>query len=288
LGKTEAEMYQALARLMDEPMAKGMSAVMDRYRREVIPTKAPRTQKDNLKELANLETAFGDCDPATIKPVDIYKYKDARGTTAKTRANRELALLSHVFTCAIEWGIVESNPCSVVRKFTEKPRKRYVEDWEYAAVFALASPTMQAAMEIAATTGIREADILALRWQDIREDGIPITQGKTGKKQIFEWSPRLRAAIDQLKAIERPVKSFCLFATSTGAKLTSSGFQTAWQRLMATAIERGVITERFTFHDLRAKAGSDAINPTELLGHQSPATTKRIYIRKPSKVTPIG
>ena len=57
---------------------------------------------------------------------------------------------------------------------------------------------------------------------------------------------------------------------------------------MNKSIEIGVIKKRFTFHDLRANAGSDAKgNAQELLGHASAVTTKRVYERKPAKVRPI-
>ena len=53
-------------------------------------------------------------------------------------------------------------------------------------------------------------------------------------------------------------------------------------------METGAIKERFTFQDLRAKAGSDAEdNAQKLLGHANAATTKRVYERKPAKVNPI-
>ena len=57
---------------------------------------------------------------------------------------------------------------------------------------------------------------------------------------------------------------------------------------MNKALETGVINERFTFHDLRATAGSDAEdNAQKLLVHASATTTKRVYERKPSMVKPI-
>lgn len=56
---------------------------------------------------------------------------------------------------------------------------------------------------------------------------------------------------------------------------------------MDRAIADGVIANRFTFHDVRAKAGSEHHDATELLGHQSSATTRRVYQRKPKKVKPI-
>lgn len=47
--------------------------------------------------------------------------------------------------------------------------------------------------------------------------------------------------------------------------------------------------QRFTEHDLRAKAGSDAESDeaaTKLLDHTSPATAKRHYQRAPVKRMP--
>ena len=56
---------------------------------------------------------------------------------------------------------------------------------------------------------------------------------------------------------------------------------------MAKAVEKGV--PRFTFHDLRAKSASDDTlqAATERLGHTSEETTKRVYVRKPTKVKPL-
>lgn len=289
LGKTEQEMYLALAKLNGQAsiLDDGMSGLFKRYAAEVVPSKAPRTQRDNLKELENLDKTFGKADPRKIKPIHIYQYLDARGKTARTRANREVALLSHVFSYAIRWGVVETNPCRDVRKFSEKPRNRYVEDWEYAAVYAIAPAIVQSAMEIASITGMRQGDILMLKRSDMTDTGIRITQGKTGTKQIFAWTPALRAAIEQATGIDRSVSSMWIFATTTGRRYSSSGFQTAWQRVMDLAMESGAIAERFTFHDLRAKAGSEHQNATDLLGHQNPATTRRVYQRKPKEVTPI-
>jgi len=123
LGKTESEMYTALAKIKDMDDGKGtMLEQFSRYEKEVIPTKAPRTQIDNLSEIKNLVKFFGKMLPANIKPKHVYAYMDARGEKAKTRANREKSLLSSVFSSMIRWGAVESNPCKEVKSFTEKAR----------------------------------------------------------------------------------------------------------------------------------------------------------------------
>jgi integrase len=283
-------MYQALAKLKTTDVRQGlMSEFFERYEKEIIPTKAPRTQIDNLSEIKNLKQAFGKMRPEHIKPKHVYAYMDARGAKAKTRANREKSLLSSIFSYLIRWGVVEDNPCKNVKGFQEKARNRYVEDWEYEAVLSLASPVLRAAMEIAATTGMRQGDILKLKYTDLTENGVPVTQNKTGKKQIFEWTPALKEAIQSAKQHPRHADSLIyIIANERGQQYTSEGFKCNWQRLMNKALETGVINERFTFHDLRAKAGSDAEdNAQKLLGHASATTTKRVYERKPSMVKPI-
>ena len=60
-----------------------------------------------------------------------------------------------------------------------------------------------------------------------------------------------------------------------------------WRRVMDKALERGHLTERFTFHDLRGKAGSDS-EDGGLLGHEDRRTLMRHYQRKPVKVTPLN
>ena len=116
----------------------------------------PSAGIENKSEIKNLKRAFGKMLPENIKPKHVYAYMDARGVASKTRANREKLLLSSIFSHMIRWGVVESNPCKVFKNFREKPRDRYVEDWEYHAVLALASPILRAAMEIAAITGTRQ------------------------------------------------------------------------------------------------------------------------------------
>ena len=282
LGQNESEMYQALAKLKTTDVRQDlMSEFFERYEKEIIPTKAPRTQIDNLSEIKNLKQAFGKMRPEHIKPKHVYAYMDARGAKAKTRANREKSLLSSIFSYLIRWGVVEDNPCKNVKGFQEKARNRYVEDWEYEAVLSLASPVLRAAMEIAATTGMRQGDILKLKYNDLTENGVPVTQNKTGKKQIFEWTPALKEAIQSAKQHPRHADSLIyIIANERGQQYTSEGFKCNWQRLMNKALETDVINERFIFHDLRAKAGSDAEdNAQKHLGHARATTTKKVYER---------
>jgi len=54
---------------------------------------------------------------------------------------------------------------------------------------------------------------------------------------------------------------------------------------MDKALAADPTMQRFTFHDLRAKAGTDG-DDWQLLGHLDQKTHSRIYDRKPRKVRP--
>ena len=124
----------------------------DRYLREVVPLKKPSTQRDNLRELENLLAFFND-PPAPlseIRPQHIREYLDWRSKTAKVRANREVALFSHIFTKAREWGYTDNaNPCMGVKKFKETGRDVYVSDDLFWRVFRCADYHIRQLMLVA-------------------------------------------------------------------------------------------------------------------------------------------
>ncbi len=263
-----------------------MTSIMDRYMAKVAPTKAPRTLKNYQREIRPLRTGFGHMLPDDIEPTDIYAYLDTRAPIA---GNREKALLSTIFSYAIRWGLASKNPCKLVKRNPERPRDRHVEDWEYRAVYALAPPMIQIAMDLARATGLRQGDVLRLKLTDAKEDGLHAHTSKTSKRLIFTLTPELEAVLDRSRAIQikgvHPLHP-AIIRNRSGRAYTGNGFRAVWQDLMVAAMTAEVIKERFTFHDLRAKAADGAENASELLGHDDPKTTNRVYRRAPRRVNP--
>lgn len=264
-----------------------MADLFDRYQREVMPHKAERTRRDNAHQMKRLRAALGHMRPSELRTVDVYTYRDARGEKSRVAANRELELLSHVCTKARQWGAMTHHPCLRVEKFRLKPRSRYVSDAEFELVRSLAPPMVQIAMDLALHTGQRRGDILALTRDDLTEAGILFRQGKTGKVLTVGWSDELRAIVERAKAIEPQVRRH-LVCTRSGKAYSGNGFNSVWQRVMAAALERGLV-ERFTFHDLRGKSASDdeLEAASKRLGHADPRITQRVYRRKAEVVTPL-
>lgn len=284
LGRDVAVALRQYANILPGISSGKMAAIMDRYLREVAPTKAPRTRDNNEREIVPLRKVFGAMEPDDVTPQEIYAYMDRRPPIA---ANREVALLSSVFKHAIRWGLATDNPCRLVSRNKETPRDRAVETWESDAVYNLAPPMIQCAMDLAIITALRLGDILKLNEREnVRKEGLYCATGKTGKKLLFDWDDQLKATIERARSLRAPVRSMYFISTMQGQKYTVSGFESLWQKAMRKAIETGAIKERFTFNDLRAVAADLADKPSELLGHDDPRTTNRIYRRAPRRVKP--
>ncbi len=293
-----------------------MGQLLDRYGLEVIPTKSPRTQEGNQLAVKKLRAVFGALPLASIKPQMVYQYVDRRSvkttseagrvTGGRISAHREVEVLSHAFTKAVQWGYIDRHPFKAeVRLEGEKPRTRYIQDWELVEALALPASRKKGSIEMIRAymrtkllTGLRRGDLLRLTMANLLEDGIHVTPSKTasttGKRLIIEWSDDLRAAIDAAKAA-RPVLSPYLFCNRRGecyvnAEGFANGWDSLWQRFMARVLAETKLEVKFTEHDLRAKCASDA-NSLEharaLLAHADGRTTERIYRRKPERVKPL-
>jgi integrase len=269
-----------------------MSDLIDRYLREEAPTKAPRTYRDYLRQARLLRAYFGRMAPADVMQQDIYAYQAERKAVAPVQANREISLLSSIFSKAVRWGVIgpHQNQAIRIEKLKEKPRDRYVTDAELRAFAAHAGPLVSAYSEFQYLTGLRQGDILALRLDQLKDDGIHVTVAKTKRPLIIEWSPALTEAVRQARTLPRPVRGMYLLCTRTGQRYSASGFRSIWHRHMTSAVKNGILKTRFTTHDVRAKAGSDApstARATELLAHRDTGVTNRHYRRLPERVKPL-
>lgn len=283
---------------------KTLGAIFDRYERDIIPYKAERTQKDNAAELRQLRAVFNDAPIEAITPAMIAQYRDAR--SAKTRANREIALLSHVFNMAREWGLCDqTNPCAGIRKNKEKPRDFYANDQVWSAVYAKACHELRDAMDLALLTGQRPADVLAMRYADISDGFLLVTQEKTSRKLRIQVESNgilnsLGLLIERIKAGNAELTSPFMIVNRSGKKVSWAMLRNRWDDARSTAAAQAdlegdpklaVQIRQFQFRDIRPKAASeirDLSDASALLGHSKEEITERVYRRigstaKPSK-----
>lgn len=293
-----------------------MCFIFDRYEREIIPTKALRTQKDNRSIIKILRSVFDTAPIDAITPQHIAQYRDSRkskikgqeGRAAPVRANREMTLFSHIFNLAREWGYTaKENPVKGVRKNKETPRDFYADAAVWNAVYSVACVELQDAMDLNYLTGQRMSDVMKMRFTQIRDGALEVkpnkTQKSSGKKlRILLDNPeigrtKLGQLIDKIKGRERKVASVFMVATPTGSALNRWTLRTRFDGARAIAakvaeeagnIELATRIRAFQFRDIRPKAASetDLTHASKLLGHTDKQITKTVYQRIGETVLP--
>ena len=280
-----------------------MAYVFDRYEKEIIPGKSIRTQSDNHKELKQLRKAFESAPIESITPQVVAQYRDAR--TAKVRANREIALLSHTFTIAREWGLTDNaNPCFGVRRNKEKPRDYYAGEIVWNAVYSEAAQELKDAMDLAYLTGQRPADVLKIATTDLNNGFLLIGQGKTEKRLRLRLEDAgiqsgLSTFIDDL--LERRalsgVKTSTLITNSSGLRMSQQMLRNRWDDAREKAAIKAATDgdpalatsiRQFQFKDIRPKAASEIelTHASRLLGHSTEEMTRKVYRRVGEIVKP--
>lgn len=267
-----------------DPSDKNFRIIAKRYEREIFPTKSYRTQKDNTRQLRKLVAAFGHYPIDEIRPVDVAEYMQHRGRVAQVQANREKALLSHIYNHARAWGYTDApNPCAGIKGHKEAGRDRYVSDGEYLAVWEAASWPVRNAMDLALLTGQRPADVLKMTHADIYDDALHVRQNKTGKRLAIEITGQLQQVIERLSIT--PGKTAHLILDEAGKPLTQWSLRYRFDAARAAA---GV---DFQFRDIRAKSATDTgdlAHAQRLLGHKTRAMTEHYTrSRKGERVKPL-
>ncbi|WP_426219802.1 tyrosine-type recombinase/integrase [Pseudomonas sp. DWRC2-2] len=256
-----------------------------------------------MKELKQLRKAFEKAPIDSITPQVVAQYRDAR--TAKVRANREIALLSHMFTIAREWGLTNNaNPCFGVRRNEEIPRDYYAGDIVWNAVYDAAVQELKDAMDLAYLTGQRPADVLKIATTDLNADFLMVKQGKTEKKLRLRLEDEgvqsgLSAFINDLQ--ERRafsgIKTSRLITNTSGLRMSQQMLRNRWDEAREkAAIKAGangdsalaVLIRQFQFKDIRPKATSEIelTHASRLLGHTTEEMTEKVYRRVGEIVKP--
>src|SRR5215216_4208307 len=148
-----------------------------------------------------------------ITPMIIEQFKQLRlkSKTLHKRerspatVNRELQVLSKVFSMAYDNGLVETNPMRRVHKLREAPaRERYLTDEEQIRLFAVLvgrRAHLRPIVVVALQTGMRQGEILGLKWEhvDFVRNTIYVAHTKTGKPRRIPMSNPVEVELRSLR-----------------------------------------------------------------------------------------
>ena len=186
-----------------------------------------------------------------------------------------MATLQLVFTKAIDWGYVSSNPARKVKLFPEKPSKlRVLSDEEFQKLYNSSSNFLKPILIVAVNTGLRRSEILNLKWEDINfKDGyLTVGESNNNDSRIIPMNKVLK---ETLKSVKDNSSFDYVFSNRNGESVKSikKGF---WAALTRSKIEK------CRFHDLRHTVATSLVDSgiplhaiAKLLGHSTIKITER-------------
>ena len=279
--QTEAAIREGRYFKTTEARKHTLAEAIDRYKDSVLPAK-----RDHKKQSAQLDWWRNELGAYTLADVTPSLLGEARDTLSKGRSPatvvRYIAALSHVFTIAVnEWEWLENNPMRKVRKPKEpRGRVRILSDDERKALLEACKNSnnqyLHAIVVLALSSGMRQGEIMNLRWQDvdIEKGFIVLHETKNNERRSVPLTSYAHELLKEHSKLRR-LDTDLLFPGKNPKKPV---FRRApW----VEAVKEAKI-ENFRFHDLRHSAasylamnGATLAEIAEILGHKTLQMVKR-------------
>lgn len=200
--------------------------------------------------------------------------------------NRLIAVISHMFTKALDWEMLERAKVSSIRvkMLPENNRRlRYLSRDECETLINACEPHLRPIVITALNAGMRRGEILGLQWDkhiDLKHGFILLDITKNGERREIPINATLKAS---LQGLTRRLDIPHVFYDGASGKPYKD-----LKKSFATACRKAGIRD-FHFHDLRhtfasqlVMAGVDLTTVRELLGHKTLTMTLRYAHLAPS------
>jgi integrase len=187
------------------------------------------------------------------------------------QGNMRLQVLSILLGFARELGEVAENSALRHRRFKLTKRNAYWSSDDVARFMASASPPLRLALMLGLWTGQREADVLHMRWSDIKDGWLAIRQRKTKKLVSLPIGAPLASYL-----AATPRSGIVILLGERGAPFTTNWFSQSFGRAVRVAGLKGL-----TFLDTRrtavvnlSEAGCTTPEIASITGHAIEETQK--------------
>ncbi len=252
--------------------------LVERYREYAQAAKRSYSKERYTLDL--LEREFGATPIAQLTGWRIERWKARRrSAVAPATVNRELTALKGMLTKAVAWKLLDRSPASDVRYLPENnARLRYLQPDRVSHLVRVAendvAPWLAPAILLAVHTGLRQGELLTLRWCDVDLDLglIAVEVAKNNEKRRIPTNAIVRGVLGALPRYGEYVLSW-----PWGERISRTTLYAAFGRAC-----RGAGISDFHWHDLRhtfashlVMAGVDIRTVQELLGHRTLEMTIR-------------
>jgi integrase len=283
--RIEAKVLQELAEnrwFPNEAKKRTFEELKDRYMKEHSTIyKTPKSSLRDISSFKHLSGFFSGLTLAEITPARISEYKSLRRTEGAKPATlaRELEVLRHALNLAVrEWEWLDKNPFEKVKieKVNNKV-ERWITPEEELRLLDVSSPWLREIIIFALNTGMRQDEILSLKWSqvDLFRRTLTILESKNKEKRTL---PLNQTVMELLKSKRKVISiSGYVFTSQTGTKIHARNLLRAFYSARKKA---GL--EDVRWHDLRhsfatrlVQSGINLYVVKELLGHKTLTMTMR-------------
>ena len=286
-----------------------LGELIDRYIRDVLPTKPDAEAKQRRQQLTWFKTEIGAHTLADITSAKIAECRDKLLNTplptgeprAPATVVRYMAALSHAFTLAVnEWEWLDDSPMRKVKKPTlPRGRVRFLSDDSTGpdgktvdgersrllrACEQSINPYLYTVVVLALSTGMRQGEIMGLTWDDVdlHQGRATLHETKNGERRVVPLSGKALALLKEHATVRR-LDTSLLFP---GKPLSGPDGKVIYRPMdlrapWEAALKKAGIDD-FRFHDLRHSAasylamnGASLAEIAEVLGHKTLQMVKR-------------
>lgn len=296
------KMAEDWARRVEDEMVRGVfiqrspsekmtiAEALNRYEKEVMPTKKASTQVREARRIKFLKAEFGKYSLAALTSEIVADFRDQRLSSGKSNntVRLELALLQHLYSTAIkEWHIaLPSNIVSNIRKppgerrnvrLTPSDQERLLSELQKHS-----NPMLAWIFSIAVETSMRHGEIINLQLQDVDLNRriVSLDDTKNGSPRTVPLTKEAaRIFKDALENPMRPKDCSLIFFGEPGKNQKRSPYQ--FSKIFKEKC-RAIGLHDFRFHDTRHEGVSRLVElglsdqeVASISGHRSMEMLKR-------------
>jgi integrase len=205
-----------------------------------------------------------------------------RGVRSPATVNRYLSAIRSAWNWGRSAGLIAPERGWPTKLMLKEPdgRTRFLsaEEIETLLKAAEGDQVMRAAILVSIATGLRQGELLRLKWRDIdfEKQDLTVMISKNATRRRVHLTA---TAVEALKALResKVVSPVTVFLARGGTPLKKSLLETRWRKIREAAK-----LDDFHWHDLRhtcasvlAQNGSTLLEIGSVLGHKSPSMTMR-------------
>jgi integrase len=247
----------------------------------------PKTVEIYKRTFEHFEKYFGNIALERITPKHWDQYLQRRGIGISTVSlHIEMRALKSAMNKAVQWGNIRISPFQGIKniKIVERPPKYFKKDEFRALLKLITEPWLYDAVIFAVATGIRQGELINLKWSDVSLERKVITiqsdqtfTVKTGKNRVVPLSPTALDVINRQQHIEKVPYVF----TNNRKQIYGNWMSGLFRRYVKQA---GFYGKGLHWHNLRSsfaswlvESGVSIYSVSRLLGHASVTLTQKYY-----------